>query len=85
MATRQGWPVFSGSGAVALNDRRILMRAMLTGILVAGLALSACGRKGALEAPPSAGLTGSDLVVDDPVEADNANKPDRPFILDGLL
>ena len=83
--TRHGSPFFSGSCVVALNDRRILMRTMLTGILVAGLALSACGRRGGLEAPPSAWVTGSDLVVEDAVEAEEAKKPDRPFILDGLL
>lgn len=70
---------------MALYDRRFLMRAMVTGVLVAGLALSACGRRGALEAPPSAAAIDSDLVIEDPVEADKAGKPDRSFILDPLL
>lgn len=85
MVTRLGWPIFSGSCAVALDDRRIVMRATLAGILIAGLALSACGRKGGLEPPPSATIADSDLLIDDPVEAEEAKKPDRPFILDGLL
>jgi predicted small lipoprotein YifL len=69
---------------VALNDRRNLMRALIAGVLVAGLALSACGRKGPLEPPPSAKATDTGLA-DDPVEAAKAAKPDRPFILDPLL
>ena len=68
---------------MALNDRRILMHAVVAGTLVAALALSACGRKGGLEPPP--GASASDLVVEDPVETEKAKKPDRPFILDGLL
>ena len=75
----------SGGGAVALNDRRMLMRAMVTGILVAGLALSACGRKGGLEPPPGAQATDAGIAADNPVEAEKAKKPDRPFILDRLL
>lgn len=75
----------SGGGAVALNDRRILMRALVTGVLVAGLALSACGRKGGLEPPPGAQATDAGAAVADPVEAEKAKKPDRPFVLDRLL
>jgi predicted small lipoprotein YifL len=58
------------------------MRAFVTGILVAGLALSACGRKGGLQPPPEIEVVDPDLAVESPVEAE---KPDRPFILDGLL
>jgi predicted small lipoprotein YifL len=70
---------------VAPNDRHKLMRAAIVGLLVAGLALSACGRKGALEPPPGASASDADLTVDDPVEAEKASKPNRPFILDGIL
>jgi predicted small lipoprotein YifL len=70
---------------VALNDRRILMRALLAGTLVAAVALSACGRKGGLEPPPGASAYDADPSITDPVEAEKAKKPDRPFILDGLL
>jgi len=76
----------SGGGAVALNDRRMVMRVLVTGILVAGLALSACGRKGALEPPPGAQATDdAGAAAADPVEAEKAKKPDRPFFLDRLL
>ena len=77
-----GRPI-AGDGAVALNDRRNLMRAAVAGVLIAGLALSACGRKGALEAPPGAKAT--DVSSGDPVADKQAKKPDRPFVLDGLL
>jgi predicted small lipoprotein YifL len=69
---------------VALIDRRNLMRAALAGVLIAGLALSACGRRGALEPPPGAGAYDS-TSTGDPVADKQAEKPDRPFILDGLL
>jgi predicted small lipoprotein YifL len=70
---------------VALNDRRILMRALVAGTLVAALALSACGRRGGLEPPPGATAYDADPAVTDPVEAKKAEKPDRPFFLDWLL
>lgn len=69
---------------MALDDRRILMRTAIVGILVAGLALSACGRKGALEPPPGA-KTADYVSGEDPAVAEKEAKPDRPFFLDGLL
>jgi predicted small lipoprotein YifL len=69
---------------VALNDRQNLTRAVIAGVLIAGLALSACGRRGALEPPPGAKTTDTSLA-EDSVEAKKAAKPDRPFILDPLL
>ena len=49
-------------------------------LVIAGLGLSACGRKGPLEAPPS------QPRADGAPPAETASgKPDRPFILDGLL
>ena len=77
--TASGRPI-AGGGAVALNNRRNLVRAALAGVLIAGLALSACGRKGALEPPPGAGASDSS----DPATR-QAEKPDRPFVLDPLL
>ena len=61
------------------------MRIIVLGIVIAGLSLSACGRRGALEPPP--GYESSDPAVasGDPVEAQKDAKPQRPFILDGLL
>jgi predicted small lipoprotein YifL len=71
---------------VALHDRRNLTYAAVAGILVAGLALSACGRRGALEPPPSAESTDPAYAVEgNPAEAQKNAKPDRPFILDRLL
>jgi predicted small lipoprotein YifL len=69
---------------VALKDRRNLTRAAIAGVLIAGLALSACGRRGALESPPGAKASDASESSDS-VEARQAAKPDRPFILDGLL
>jgi predicted small lipoprotein YifL len=80
--TASGRPIAGGS-AVARNDRRNLMRAALVGVVIAGLALSACGRKGGLEPPP--GAKAADTSTGDPVADRQAQKPDRPFILDGLL
>jgi predicted small lipoprotein YifL len=69
---------------VALYDRRNLTVAAIVGI-VAVLALSGCGRRGALEPPPNAQSTDPAYAVEDPVEAQKNAKPDRPFILDRLL
>jgi predicted small lipoprotein YifL len=45
--------------APALNrDRRPFVRLALIGALAASFALAACGRKGALDPPPSASVTG---------------------------
>jgi predicted small lipoprotein YifL len=59
-----------------------LFRLVLAGALIASFSLSACGRKGALEAPPSA--TASDSKADK-ADKDAATKPDRPFFLDPLI
>jgi predicted small lipoprotein YifL len=40
-----------------MSGGRIVSRAVLVGALVAGFALGGCGRKGALDPPPSASLT----------------------------
>lgn len=69
---------------MALNDRRNLTVAAIAGIVVV-LALSGCGRRGALEPPPNAQSTDPAYAVEDPVEAQKNAKPDRPFILDRLL
>ena len=72
-----------GGAPVALNDRRFLSIALVAG-LVAAVGLSACGRRGALEAPPYA----TTAVAGEAGEAtDEATppKPDRDFILDPLL
>lgn len=66
----------------------------IAAILVLAAGLSACGRKGALEAPPKATAgapTGDQQAAPDGSEDENkggangTGKPERPFILDGLL
>jgi predicted small lipoprotein YifL len=66
--------------------RPVLRTALLLAALNAGLALGACGVKGPLEPPPEVtaaqthpGDKGAKPRDTGPV------KPDRPFILDGLL
>ena len=67
---------------MALNDRPMLFRVALAGTLVAAMALSACGRKGSLEAAPAANVT-SDPAAD--TGDTGPTKPDRPFFLDPLI
>ena len=64
-------------------NRRILPRALIAGVLIAALGLSACGRKGPLEAPPGAALKAGEPGAA-PRDAGIA-KPDKPFLLDPLL
>jgi predicted small lipoprotein YifL len=69
---------------VGLFDRSNVARVALAGVLVAAFALSACGRRGPLEAPPNAAVTGDETaaaVAQDP----KAGKPNGSFILDPLL
>lgn len=47
------------------------------------MSLSACGRKGPLEAPPGAMTAPSQSGEETPGQ--KPQKPDRPFILDGLI
>ncbi|MCB1487008.1 MAG: lipoprotein [Bauldia sp.] len=42
---------------MAISDRRMVYRAALAAILISTIGLSACGRKGPLEPPPSAKAT----------------------------
>ena len=63
-------------------DRRILSRALIAGVLIAAVGLTACGRKGPLEAPlPPAAAKVDPNAPQDP----GITKPDKPFILDPLL
>jgi predicted small lipoprotein YifL len=61
-------------------DRRIVFRAALAAVLMSAVGLSACGRKGALQPPPKADVTGEEQPADP-----DAGKPDRKFPLDFLL
>jgi predicted small lipoprotein YifL len=63
-----------------LQNRPIALRAALAVVLMAALALSACGRKGPLEAPPTGSIGKSEKAPDSgPV------KPDKSFFLDPLI
>lgn len=75
-----------GLAAVTLNDRRFAYKVLLAAALVSAVGLSACGRKGALQAPPDAAVSEPDASSDASVaEKKSGGKPDRPFMLDGLL
>ena len=68
--------------AVAPFDRRFLSRALIAGLVVGAVGLAGCGRKGALEPPPSgAAVTSSGEKAPDT----GPKKPDKPFFLDWLL
>jgi predicted small lipoprotein YifL len=67
---------------VALSDRSLLSIALVVG-LVAAMSLSACGRRGPLEAPPYA-----TAIAGDPIDENGEPtppKPDKPFFGDFLL
>jgi predicted small lipoprotein YifL len=63
-----------GVRALRLSDRGFL-RLALVGALVASLALAACGRKGPLDPPPAASLTGEQAAP-----ADDVFKDTRPVL-----
>jgi len=52
-------------------------------MLVLAISVSACGRRGAPEAPPDTSIISTD-EAGNPLER-APKKPDRPFILDPLL
>ena len=70
-----------GGSVVALNDRRVILRAALAAVLISAVGLSACGRKGPLEPPPKA-----DVTTPQPgANPNTAAKPNHGFPLDFLL
>ena len=70
----------SGGAPLARLNRTNLSRALLIG-LIAAVALTACGRKGALEAPPDSSVTTAAPADTTPP----AQKPNKRFVLDPLL
>jgi predicted small lipoprotein YifL len=66
--------------AVAPADHRIVSRALVAGIVVLAVGLAGCGRKAALDPPPSASVATPDGTTAPPPE-----KPNKPFFLDWLL
>ncbi len=67
---------------VAPADHRIVSRVLIAGLVVLAVGLAGCGRKGALEPPPSAGVASADGAPGAPPPPE---KPNRPFFLDWLL
>ena len=64
---------------------RLLARALVAGVLVVTtVSLTACGRRGPLEAPPAAAAAVVD-PADPGAQPDGPQRPDRPFVLDPLL
>ncbi|MCF6322158.1 MAG: hypothetical protein L3J32_10375 [Rhizobiaceae bacterium] len=64
------------------RQNRKLVSAVVS-VIAVGFIVSGCGKRGALEAPPSDRVVTTDSVgntINKP-----APKPDRPFILDGLI
>ncbi len=68
---------------MAPENRRLLARVVVVGLVVAAVGLSGCGRKGALEAPPGMALKAS--TAGDVPPADPKAKPDKKFVLDPLI
>ncbi len=67
-------------------DRQFVTRAMLVGLLAVSVGLSACGRKGALEAPVGSIAAKDDGMAAAATDEEKAKqKPDKAFILDPLL
>jgi predicted small lipoprotein YifL len=52
-------------------------------ILAIGILVSGCGRRGSLELPPSSAVETTDEQGNKVTR--RAPKPDKPFILDGLI
>lgn len=65
--------------------RKQMNAAGLIGVLTLTLALGACGRRGALEDPTPTYQGGGSGSLEDAVIGYDAQKPDRKFILDGLI
>ena len=70
---------------MALTDRRIVLRATLAAVLISATALSACGRKGALEPPPRAAAVTEGGAAAAAGQKTKPGNPDRSFALDFLI
>lgn len=65
-----------------MRSYSVLFRAGMAAVLLAALALSGCGRKGALEPPPGAVASQTGEQQEKP---DEPEKPDKRIVLDNLL
>jgi predicted small lipoprotein YifL len=79
-----GMDMASEEWAVGLFDRSTVFRATRAGVLIAALALAACGRAGPLEPPPGAAVTNGDNATAEAKDP-NAGKPSGSFVLDPLV
>jgi predicted small lipoprotein YifL len=68
---------------VAPENRGLLARIVVVGLVVAAVGLAGCGRKGALEAPPGMALKAA-TAGEEPAP-DAKAKPDKKFVLDPLI
>jgi predicted small lipoprotein YifL len=68
---------------VAPENRGLLARIVVVGLVVAAVGLAGCGRKGALEAPP--GMAVKAATAGEQPAPDDQKKPDRKFVLDPLI
>jgi predicted small lipoprotein YifL len=86
------WPMYSWNGSSDMVSPRTLSRlgtraGLVAALLVAG-AVSGCGVRGGLDAPPEAKAAGTATSPDAADAGANSAvkpKPHRPFVLDGLL
>ena len=67
-----------------MRSNSVLFRAGVAALLLAALALSGCGRKGALEPPPGAAAA-SQSEDGNAAQSDEPEKPDKRIVLDNLL
>ena len=58
---------------------------VVVGLLILGLAVSACGRRGALEPPPGKAVSTMEEDAAADAERTDNGRPTKRFILDGLL
>jgi predicted small lipoprotein YifL len=72
-----------GGAPVAPENRGLLARIVVVGLVVAAVGLAGCGRKGALEAPPGMALKAAN--AGEPLPPDGKAKPDKKFVLDPLI
>lgn len=72
-----------GQVANSTNTSMFKKLATLALISVMAIGLSSCGRRGALQAPASAQIDNADNKTAQPTT--KSAKPDKRFILDGLI
>jgi predicted small lipoprotein YifL len=74
---------FEGAPVAPFNGR-LWQGIVIAGLIVLAAGLSGCGRRGPLEAPPSAAAVQPDGTAA-PADEGKPAKPDKPFLLDPLI